>query len=499
MRTNKIYKILVILCSLLCLSNHVETNAMSSINEDMEQYVESMVEEGNLPGVFVAIVKDDAPPIFIMKGYQDIKNGVLVTENTRFEMGSNSKAYTGLGLLYLVKQEKIKLDDPVKKYIPWFELYYRGEEQEILVKDLLYQTTGVNPSTIGLILPDNNDDALFTTVEELTEHETIFKAGEHFLYATINYDCIGLLIEEVTGKSFEEFMNETILPKYGLKNTYAGKQAIGKDRFAATGYKLGLLGNVENQAPIYRGNTPAGYIVTDGCDLAKWLELQLEAVMKKDTCDEIIAKSQIPDTRVEPLQVEPYSEAFQYSAGWLVFEDEVISHGGNNPDFSSYLLIDGKHGYAVGVLCNRDTSYAYGIAKGISDILQGKPPSKAPTDIFIAIIAIVKIGLIVINALLAWMGTMLIRKYTYIRRNRYSFITSVNKNKKKIIVYVGITIMILVIPAILIWKSMYSLEFLSVWAPECFMILLEELVLLLIIAMLNKMLHVLLPKGEVLR
>lgn len=495
---NRRIMVLVIVCLMLWLPDSLEAASVGNVSKEMEQYVEAMVEDANLPGVLVTVVKDGEEPVFIKKGYQNVKNEEPVTKDTRFEMGSNSKAFTGLGLWYLVEQGKISLDDPVKRYLPWFQLRYQGEEQEVFVKDLLYQTAGISSSTIGLIQPDKSEDALLSAVKELVKHETVSKAGESFLYATINYDCVGLLIETVTGESYEKFINETLLPRYGLKNTYAGKKEAGEDKLAATGYKTGLFGNIEYQAPIYRANTPAGYVVTDGNDLAKWLKLQLEAAMQKDTSDEVIVKSQVPDTRVKPLQVEPYSKAFQYGAGWLVFDNGVISHGGDNPDFSSYLLIDGKHGYAVGVLCNRDTSYTYGIAKGISDMLLGNEPAKAPADIFMEIITVARIGLAVASALLIWIMVLLVRKYICIRKNQYSLIQLAGKNKKKLIVCVVVMLLIIGIPAGFVWRSMYSLAFLSVWAPACLMVLLGELVLLFILGMANRMIHIILPKGDTL-
>ncbi len=490
--------ILVIACFLFGLPISLVADTVDNENNKIQQYVDAMVEKANLPGVLVTVVKDGEEPVFIKAGYRNVKNKELVTEDTRFELGSNSKAFTGLGLWYLVEQGKISLDDPVKQYLPWFQLRYHGEEQEVLVKDLLYQTTGVSSSTIGLIQPDKSEDALLATVKELVKHETVSKAGEHFLYATINYDCVGLLIETVTGEKYETFINDTLLPKYGLTNTYAGKKEVGEDKLAATGYKTGLIGNTEYQAPIYRGNTPAGYIVTNGYDLAKWLRLQLDASMKKGNSDEVIAKSQIPDTRVNPLLVEPYSNEFQYSAGWLVFDNGIISHGGDNPDFSSYLLIDGEHGYAVGVLCNRDTSYTYGIAKGISDMMLGNEPANSPADIFMEIITIARIGLLVVSALLIWAVVLLIRKCICIRKNQYSLVQLAQKSKKKMTILVVITLLVVGIPAGLIWRSMYSLAFLSVWAPACLMVLLGELVLLFVLGMVNRIIHVMLSKGDTL-
>ena len=170
---NRRIMVLVIVCLMLWLPDSLEAASVDDVSKEMEQYVEAMVEDANLPGVLVTIVKDGEEPVFIKKGYQNVKNEEPVTKDTRFEMGSNSKAFTGLGLWYLVEQGKISLDDPVKRYLPWFQLRYQGEEQEVFVKDFLYQTTGISSSTIGLIQPDKSEDALLSAVKELVKHETV--------------------------------------------------------------------------------------------------------------------------------------------------------------------------------------------------------------------------------------------------------------------------------------------------------------------------------------
>lgn len=480
----------------LLFSLHASVNVYDVSTVELDQYVEAMMKEAKLPGVMVTIIEDGKEPVYIEKGYQNIEKKEKVTKSTSFELGSNSKALTGLGLLYLEQQGKISLKDSVTDYLPWFQLKYKEKVQDVKVKDLLYQTSGVNPSTIGILKPDNSSDALSNAVKALTKYELISKPGTSFLYATMNYDCIGLLIETVTGESYEQFMNETLFPMYDMTDTYAGKKEPGEDKLAATGYKTGLLGNVNYQAPIYRGNTPAGYIVTNGKDMAKWLQVQLEAAMKKNTMDEMVAKGQAPNTRVEPLIVEPYSIGFQYGAGWLIFEDGIISHGGNNPDYSSYLLINGEGGYAVSTLCNRDSSYAYAIAKGISDLIMGKEPAKAPADLFLDMIAVLRIGLILINGLLIWAVVLFIRRVIYIRNNKYSIIKMVNQNKKRLLVWVTVMLFIIAVPAVLIKLSMYSLRFLSVWAPACVMVFLMEAVLLFVLSFVNRILHKILPKGR---
>ena len=487
---------LILALLLIMIISPSESLADNTISNDIEKYVESMVRQADLPGVQVTIVEDGEAPIFINKGYGNIDDKEPVTEETRFELGSNSKAFTGLGLMYLAEQGEISLDDPVKEYLPWFSLDYQGKEQELLVKDFLYQTTGVNPSTIGIIQPDQSDDALKKVVEDLSEYEVVSNSGEEFLYATINYDCIGLIIETVTGESYEQFINDTLLPYYGLNDTYAGKREEGEDSLAATGYKFDLFGNSESEAPIYRGNTPAGYILTDGGDLAKWMELQLDAAMEKDDCDEIIMKSQIPDDRVEPLLCEPYSDPFRYSAGWLVFDNGIVSHGGSNPDYSSYILIDGENGHAVGVLCNRDTSYAYGIAKGIHDILLGNEPEKAPMDIFMTLVAITRIGLVIVSSLLILAVFLLIKRMKKLKKRQLKLFELMMKNKKRIIIPIVLIIIMIMLPVGLMCFSMYSISFLSVWAPICSIVLIAEIIILWIIGMINRIIKVVIPKGE---
>lgn len=86
---------------------------------------------------------------------------------------------------------------------------------------------------------------------------------------------LGAIIEAVSGMSYESYMSAEVLQPLGLEHTSAGRAILQGGKEISQGYKPGLIGNREYQAPVYRGNTPAGYILSSAKDMASWLNLQM--------------------------------------------------------------------------------------------------------------------------------------------------------------------------------------------------------------------------------
>ena len=154
------------------------------------------------------------------------------------------------------------------QYIPWLKVKYEGKQIPLTIEQVLYQTSGINPGTIDMIPISNEDSALEETIRTLIGIELDSVPGEIFQYATINYDILGLIIEKVTGGTFESYLEEFILKPLELNNTYLFRNDKINDRIAK-GYKTGFLKPRLYEAPIYRGNKPAGYIISSGEDMEK--------------------------------------------------------------------------------------------------------------------------------------------------------------------------------------------------------------------------------------
>jgi CubicO group peptidase (beta-lactamase class C family) len=440
---------------------YIEVAAESNVNE-IGRYMERMMKGVNLPGAVAVIVQEEREPVIICRGYSDVAARSPVTEETLFELGSNCKTFTSLGILLLENQGLIDMKKSVKAYIPWFDVKYKDKMLDITVEDLFYHTSGVDNGSIDLLRPSDADTALEDVTRKIVEHGAVWTSGDLFQYSSGNYDVLGLLIEIVSEMPFEQFMEENILTLYELNNTVFGRENAIKHSDMSVGYKVDLFGNRAYDAPVYRGNTPAGYVSMNGYDMVKWLSLQLAAARKSPGNDELIRKSQRPDNRVWPTYTEPYDKAFQYAGGWLVFEDGMISHGGNNPNYSSYILIYAKYNYAIGILVNRNTSYAYGMAKSISDIMQGKGAGDIPPDIPYDLAIITRVVLTGLFIFYVVMSVCIIDAIRRIKRNQSEKLSHRPVWHGSIIFAAIIAIFLVLVKLIFWW---FSWHFILVWSP----------------------------------
>ncbi|SFL37508.1 cyclic peptide transporter [Gracilibacillus orientalis] len=356
----------------LLLSSSLEISAATSevnvSNENIkkiEEFIEKQMEKGDIPGLSVTIVNEDKTVYKSGFGYADIDNGKEVTSDTLFELGSTSKAFTALGVLTLVDNGTVDINAPITDYIPWLSMTYKGEKATVTVRDILYHTSGVPFNTISEIPISNGEKAIEATVRTLVGVELDSTPGEKFQYATINYDILGLLIEKTTGIKYEEFIKRNILEPMGLNNTYMYDNEFEKDRMAQ-GYKQLFTEPRLYNAPSYEGNKPAGYIITNSNDMEKWLKIQLGVLKESKFNNNLIEKSHIANRRVEQLQ-----DGSSYASGWFVYQKGggEISHGGNNPNYSSFILFRPEEKIGIAVLSNINSAYVENIGNEINKIL----------------------------------------------------------------------------------------------------------------------------------
>lgn len=333
--------------------------------EAIDAFVQQQMARGKIPGMSVVIVMGDQTVYEKGFGFANLEKKEPVTTATMFELGSCSKAFTGLGILLMEKEGLLNLSDPVSKYLPWLQLKFKGKEVHVTVEQFLHQTSGVPFESIAAIPVSGSDDALEMTVRTLVGKELVHEPGKAFLYATINYDVLGLILQQVSGKSFEEYMRENVLIPLGLTQTVLPGYE-GKRQDWATGYKLCFGKPSAYDAPVYRGNSPAGYIIMNAGELAGWLKIQLGTVELPGFDKELITKSHVSD---------PNLTSSNYAAGWFVFNNSgQVIHGGNNPNFSSMMVFSPGEKIGIGVLANRNSNFTTGTAQGIGAILKGEEP-----------------------------------------------------------------------------------------------------------------------------
>ncbi|NFG95503.1 beta-lactamase family protein [Clostridium sporogenes] len=323
----------------------------------------------SVPGMSISILADDEV-FYFSSGYADREKGLWASENTLYELASVSKAFTGIGILLMEKQGLLSMTDPIQKYLPWFTLKHQGKPidmQSITLNNFLHHTSGLTNGSHGQIIPQGNTpDMLQKTVEMLVDAELSFYPGEQYNYGTVNYDVLGLVIEIVSGQSYEDYMKKQVFQPLGLHQTYVYKEDAQATGQLAQGYRSSFFMTTPYDAPDYAGNKPAGYIISCAKDMARWMGIQMGIVQDiPEIFHEIIEKSHHGDMSV------PDVNGMFYAAGWSVnSEQTIIEHSGGNPNFATEVAILPNERTAVCLLTNGANTNRNLVLK-IKEILDG--------------------------------------------------------------------------------------------------------------------------------
>lgn len=184
---------------------------------DIDRLVIRTMETFNVPGIAVAVIKDDN--VVHMKGYgvSSIITGKKTDENTLFAIASNSKAFTAATLGILVDEGKIRWETRVTDIIPEFRLYNSYVTEDFNIKDLLTHRSGLGLGAGDLMLwPDSS---LFTR-EEIIHNLRYLKQVSPFRtkydYDNLLYIVAGEIVARISGQSWEQFVEQRIMKPLGM-------------------------------------------------------------------------------------------------------------------------------------------------------------------------------------------------------------------------------------------------------------------------------------------
>ncbi|MFF2888658.1 cyclic peptide export ABC transporter [Paenibacillus sp. NPDC057967] len=437
---------------------------LSGKEAEIEQFIEKSWDKSNIPGMSVVIVNGGQTVYQKGFGHADVSRDVPVTPDTLFELGSTSKAFTALAVLQLEEEGKLNLDENVSAYLPWLELTYKEQPAAVTLRQFLHHTSGVPFETIGDIPVADDEGALEQTVRTLIGLELDRQPGEQYEYATINYDVLGLIIQNVSGQTYEQYVQDRILVPIGLTSTFMFRQEAEQHQFSK-GYKVKMLRTAEYDAPMYRGNTPAGYIISNATDMAKWLKIQLGVEEAAQPFAGLLEKSHLPDR-----SVPPGGDGSSYAAGWSVYQDGSgeISHAGGNPNYSSYFVFRPEDGVGVAVLANLNSPYSGTIAQGIMNLIVGKETPDPVSDPYKGIdnmATFILFVLIPVALLVLWKtGTVVAQAARGSRRFQGKPVSTVLQ-LLMLAAFIGVMAYCLYrIPDIMFWGLNW--DFVLVWAPD---------------------------------
>ena len=203
----------------LLLSFHTATA------QSIEQQIDALFSEAypaDQPGVTVLIAKDDQVIYRKAFGLANVELNIPMKPENVMELASITKQFTGVAILMLKEQGKLSLQDPLSKYIAD---YPKGHE--ITIHHLLNHTSGIKSYTNvpEFITMARTDMTPMEIIEKFKDLPMDFEPGERYAYNNSGYILLGYIIEKASGVRYEDFIQNNIFDKLGMKNSYYGSKS----------------------------------------------------------------------------------------------------------------------------------------------------------------------------------------------------------------------------------------------------------------------------------
>jgi CubicO group peptidase (beta-lactamase class C family) len=323
--------------------------ASTNLPKDFESQVEALFAvsvHDNTPGGQVLVARNGA--ILFEKSYGAAKldSRASFTGDTRFRIGSITKQFTAAAILKLAEQGKLRVDDPVSRFIPDWP---RGDE--VKLRHLLSHSSGIHNFTAkpGFQAHVRSPIGLAELVESFKHDPYDFNPGDKYNYSNSGYVLLGLIVEKVSGESYETYLRKTFFEPLGMKDT--GVYPTGGNLpNAAFGYSY-ENGKLQRAVDWDMSNVgPAGELYSTAHDLFRWNEaLFSQKVISANSMRAAFSVGTLKDD--DPTHPEDIGYGFGWTMDRLNGARE-ISHGGELDGFGSYLLRLPDYQLTVIVLLN---------------------------------------------------------------------------------------------------------------------------------------------------
>jgi len=324
---------------------------------EIETFIEEQITDQEIPGLSLVITKGDKIVYLQGFGVTSLANPLPVTGNTVFDLASATKSFTAMGVLLLESDGLINLDSPLKFYIPDFELADREASKQITIRQLLNHTSGIPGTFAEPLAFHDGEDAFRELITGLDKVKLNREPGSSFEYSNINYCLLGALVENVTGLTFEDYMKQRLFTPLGMTGTTLD-QNEASEMERADGHQPLFGGVVTRNIPIYRSAKPAGWVMSSGTDMGRWLLLFLNNGVLNGK--KIIPEGLIKEATTPGTYFKREGQNIGYGMGWFVNYSEngtrVIWHGGDTPNFATEMILIPEHELGLAMMVNSQNS-----------------------------------------------------------------------------------------------------------------------------------------------
>jgi CubicO group peptidase (beta-lactamase class C family) len=376
-----------------------QTNQTASVLQHkavVDSIILKYARENHMPGIAYGLVMNGELIYTNYQGYTNLANKTSVVASSAFRIASMTKSFAAMGILILRDKGKLNLDDPASKYIPEMRQtkYITTDAPAITIRDLMTHRAG---------FPEDNpygDRQLADTDAELMqlmkENPSFSNApGLQYEYSNLGFALLGTIIKNVSGQSYQQFIDQNIFKPLGMNNTYWEYTKVPPQQLAH-GYRW-IDGNWREESLLKDGSWGAmGGLITTVEDFSKYMKLHLQAWPIRDSKETgPLKRSSIREMHqlwnfntINPrLNNKNCAAATGYGYGLGITRDckgnIYVAHSGGLPGFGSSWMIKPNYNIGIVIMSNRTYSPVSRLSLPILDslvALAGLQPYELPTS-----------------------------------------------------------------------------------------------------------------------
>ena len=348
---------------------------------ELKRFVQEQMLELGVPGAVVGVLDGDETHIASF-GVTNVNHPLAVTADTIFQIGSNTKTFTGTLIMMLVEEGLVDLDRPVADYLPDFRVRDPEASQKARVRHLLSHTAG----WVGDLFEDTGSgaDAKQKYIELMADLEQLAPFGHHFSYNNAAFAVAGRLIEVVTGKMYEQVIKERIFEPLGMDHSFFAADDVMIHRFAVGHNNFSEQPTVGHQWSLPRACYSMGAIACTATDLFQYARLYLNGG-KNEAGEQLLSPDSIKQLWSDGTEID--AAAGRMGLSW--FQRDVAGvrthrHGGATVGQLSEFVIIPAHNFAYLVFTNADSGRQLNAAVSawiLEHVFDAKAPSPEPQPV----------------------------------------------------------------------------------------------------------------------
>ena len=350
-----------ILFAVSLLGQPVTAQAQPAPLKGLDGYVKQAMAEWDVPGLSLAVVKDDSVVYARGYGVREVGTDDPVDAHTLFAVGSTSKAFTAALLGQLVDEGELSWSDPVTNHLPWFQLQDPWVTRKLTVRDLLTHRSGL-PRCDGLWYGTNYSRE--EILRRVRHCEPEFSFRSQFGYQNIMFLAAGGVAAEVAGERWDRLVEGRIFEPLGMDRSNTSIDSLDGTENVATPHAE-IDGEVRPVPWRDLDNVgPAGSINSSAIEMAQWVRLHLNdgvyegnRLLADSTVVEMHTPRMLREPNVlTPEDLFPSTHFTAYGLGWFLRDYQgrgVVWHGGAIDGMRATVGMIPEEGLGVVVLTNR--------------------------------------------------------------------------------------------------------------------------------------------------